>query len=135
MQHPATAYQALLDWAETEPDRIFLNQPFDGDVIRWSFREAADDARRLASALVGLGLQRGNKVALLAKNSAEWFLSDYAIMMAGLISVPIYPTASRKTIAHVMDHSEAKAIIIGKLDDPSAAEARPRAVCHPSTPE
>ena len=98
MQDPLTAYQALLNRAETAPERTFLNQPFDGEVIRWTFREAADDACRFASALLGLGLQRGDKVALLAKNSAEWFLTDYAMMMAGLVSVPIYPTAGSETI-------------------------------------
>ncbi len=86
MQGPLTAYQALLDRAQSEPDRTYLNQPFDGEVIRWTFREAADDASRIASALLALGLQRGDKVALLGKNSAEWFLSDYAIMMAGLVA-------------------------------------------------
>ena len=122
MQDPLTAYQALLNRAELEPDRIWLNQPHAGELFRWTFREAADDACRLASALLGLGLQHGDRVAILSKNTAEWLLSDYAIMMAGLVSVPIYPTASANTIAHVMQHSGAKAIIVGKLDDPSTPE-------------
>jgi len=122
MQEPLTAYQALLDHATRDPDRAFLNQPHHGKVVRWSFAEAALDARRFASGLRSLGLQKGDRVAILSKNSAEWLLSDYAIMTAGLISVPIYPTASADTVAHVMRHSEAKAIIIGKLDDPTVPQ-------------
>jgi long-subunit acyl-CoA synthetase (AMP-forming) len=97
-----TAHQALIDWAEKEPDRNFLNQPVDGIVRTFTWAESADASRRMANALLALGLTRGDKVAILAKNSAEWFLADIAIAMAGLISVPI---------------SEAKAVFVGKLDD------------------
>jgi long-subunit acyl-CoA synthetase (AMP-forming) len=62
----------------------------------------------------------GDKVAILAKNSAEWVLADLAIAMAGLVSVPIYPTASADTVAYIIGHSEAKAVFVGKLDEPDA---------------
>jgi long-subunit acyl-CoA synthetase (AMP-forming) len=54
-------------------------------------------------------------VAILAKNCAEWFIVDLAIIMAGLVSVPIYTTAAAGTIRYVMEHSEAKAVFLGKL--------------------
>ena len=111
-----TAHQALIDWSERTPDRVFLNQPVDGIVRSLTWSESADACRRIASALLGLGLSPGDKVAILAKNSAEWILADIAISMAGLISVPIYPTAGASTIAHVLQHSEAAAIFVGKLD-------------------
>jgi long-subunit acyl-CoA synthetase (AMP-forming) len=112
-----TAHQALIDWAEKEPDRNFLNQPVDGIVRTFTWAESADASRRMANALLALGLTRGDKVAILAKNSAEWFLADIAIAMAGLISVPIYPTAGADTVSHVVQHSDAKAVFVGKLDD------------------
>ncbi len=102
------------------PDRQFLLQPIDGVLHVTTYAQAVDQARRMATALLGLGLSSGDKVALLAKNSAEWVLADLAIAMAGLISVPIYPTANANTIAYIIGHSEAKAIIVGKLDDPDA---------------
>jgi len=77
--------------------------------------------RRLAAAFSNLGLVPGDRIALLSKNCAEWFISDFAIAMAGMVSVPIYPTAGRETIAHVVEHSDAKAIIVGKLDDSQMA--------------
>lgn len=111
-----TAHQALVNWAETKPDEVFLRQPVDGVVREFTWGESADIARRMASALLGLGLNPGDKVAILAKNSAEWILADVAISMAGLISVPIYATAGPDTITHVLQHSEARALFIGKLD-------------------
>ena len=113
-----TSYDALAERAKSTPDRTFLNQPFENDVLRWTFEQAANDVSRLANGLLGLGLQKGDSVALLSKNCAEWILADIAMTMAGLVSVPIYPTANSDTIAHVVRHSDAKAIIIGKLDDP-----------------
>lgn len=114
-----TAHQALVEWALKAPDRVFLNQPVNGELRTYTWAEAEDTCRRLANALSKqLGLKYGEKVAILAKNSAEWMLADMAIAMAGLVSVPIYPTASRNTISYIIEHSEASALFVGKLDDP-----------------
>ena len=114
-----TAHDAMLAWAEKMPEREFLYQPVDGELRTFTWQESADSARRMAAALQGLDLKRGDKVAILAKNSAEWMLADVAIAMAGMISVPIYPTASCDTIKYIVGHSEANAAFIGKLDDPA----------------
>ena len=56
-------------------------------------------------------------------------LADLAIAMAGLISVPIYPTANAETVAYVLEHSEAKLVFVGKLDKPDQlADAIPEAL-------
>ena len=103
------------------PDREFLLQPVDGELRIYTWREAEDASRRIAAALCTLGLSPGDKVAILAKNSAEWLLADLAIAMAGMISVPIYPTAGVETISYILQHSEANAVFVGKLDDPDVA--------------
>jgi len=121
MQEFLTAHQALVNWAEETPDRVFLHQPVDGELRTFTWRQSADSCRRMASALLGLGLKPGDKVAILAKNSAEWILADVAIAMAGMISVPIYPTAGADTIDYVIGHSEVDAIFLGKLGEPEIA--------------
>ncbi len=117
------AHHALLERARQMPDRLFLSQPVDGGLRDRSWKQVADEARRMASALSGIGLEPGDKVAILAKNSAEWVIADVAIAMAGMISVPVYPTAGADTIAYVLGHSEASAVFVGKLDDPATAIA------------
>ena len=116
-----TAHQALVNWAAKMPDRVFLHQPVDGTVRTTTWREAEDACRRMATGLGSIGLKPGDKVAILAKNSAEWILADIAIAMAGMISVPIYPTASAETVSYILEHSEASAVFVGKLDEPSVA--------------
>ncbi len=113
-----TAHQALVEWAEKTPDRVFLHQPVQGELRNITWREAENSSRCIANALLSLGLEKGDKVAILAKNSAEWILADIAIAMAGMISVPIYPTANANTITYILGQSEARAIFVGKLDEP-----------------
>jgi long-subunit acyl-CoA synthetase (AMP-forming) len=120
MKSVLAAHQALADWAAREADRVFMVQPVDGGQVTFTFSDALNQASRMASALLDLGLVPGDRVAILAKNSAEWVLADLAIAMAGLVSVPIYPTANAETVSYVLDHSEAKAVFVGKLDDPAA---------------
>ena len=117
-----TSADALTELAASAPDRAFLQQPLNGEVKTWSRAAALDNAQRLANGLRGLGLEPGDRVAILSKNCAEWVISDVGISMAGLVSVPIYPTAGGDTISYVLEHSGAKAIIIGRLDDPTSVE-------------
>ena len=121
MAETRTAADALAEWAKKTPERVFLTQPFEGEVREWTFSQAHDDAARFAAALLKLGLTRGDKVAILSKNCAEWLIADVAISMAGLVSVPIYPTAGADMIGYALKHSEARAVIVGRLDDPGPA--------------
>ena len=123
MADTQTAHAALTEWADKNPDRTFLTQPFGNEVRDWSFRQAHDDMSRLATALLSLGLAPGDRVAILSKNCAEWLIADMAIAMAGLVSVPIYPTAGTETIGYVLGHSDARVAIIGRLDDPDSVKA------------
>lgn len=114
----ALPLQQLAHWVTTTPDRVWLRQPVARHWHTLTWRQADDQARRLASALRALGCEPGDRVAILAKNCAEWVLSDLAIMLAGLVSVPLYPLQSAESIDYVLRHAGCKVIILGKLDDP-----------------
>ena len=86
--------QQFAHWLAVQPDAVWLRQPINGQWHDLTWRQVDDQARRLASALLALGCAPGDRVALLSKNCAEWFVSDLAIMMAGLVSVPLYPLQS-----------------------------------------
>src|SRR5262249_17396688 len=55
--------------------------------------------------------------ALLGKNSAHWIMADLAIWMAGHVSVPLYPTLNAETARYIFEHSEAKLLFVGKMDE------------------
>ncbi|HEV7554615.1 MAG TPA: AMP-binding protein, partial [Kofleriaceae bacterium] len=102
---------------EQRPDTVWLVQPMgDGSVREFTWKQAVDEAKRMAAHLVSLDLPRSSQIAIFAKNNAWWFLSDLAIWMAGHVSVPLYATLSADTIRTILEHSETRAILIGKLD-------------------
>ncbi|MWV13040.1 AMP-binding protein [Pseudomonas sp. R-28-1W-6] len=110
--------QRFNHWLVAQPERVWLRQPVDGQWHDFTWRQVDEQARRLASALLALGCVAGDRVALLAKNCAEWFISDLAIQHAGLVSVPLYPLQAPEQIAYVLEHAGCKVILVGKLDDP-----------------
>ena len=122
----ATAYKTPLDmlyqWEKTEANRVYLRQPVDGQWTEYTWAQFADQVRRMASALKGLGIEKGDRVAIMSKNCAHWFMADMAIMMVGGVSVPIYQNQQGEITNYVLTHSETKAVFIGKLDDTKALE-------------
>lgn len=117
-----TPLEMLYQWNEQVPNRIFLRQPVNGQYKTYTWSQVDDQVRRLASALLAQGLSKGDRVAILSKNCAEWFITDYAIQLAGLISVPLYPIQTPDALEYVLTHSDSKVIIIGKLDGATAME-------------
>ncbi len=108
---------------QQKPDANYLHQPVDGELKSFTWSEVDQQARSIASALLKLDVATGDRIGILSKNCAEWFIADLAIMMAGLISVPIYHTANRDTISYILEDSDCKAVFVGKLDGMQEAEA------------
>ena len=117
-----TPLQNLQRNISRQPHKIFLHQPVNRQWQEYSWAEVDHQARCIASALKSQGFEVGTKVGILSKNCAHWLIADLAIMMAGMISVPIYPTAERSNISHIIKHADIKAIFIGKLDNPDEAQ-------------
>ncbi|MBD1576128.1 AMP-binding protein [Vibrio sp. S11_S32] len=113
-------HEKVLEWAQQRPNEIYLSQPIDRKMKTFTYFEVVDQALSLVTALQGLGFQPRDKIALISKNCAEWFICDLALMLGDYVSVPIFPTAGGETIEHCLTHSEAKAVIVGKLDDNQA---------------
>ena len=119
----ALPHERMLKWAEERPDDIFLRQIINRQFTDFTYAEVVDKALRLVSALRAQGLMPGDKVGLISKNCAEWYICDLAMMLGSYISVPVFPTAGADTIEHCLTHSEAKLVFIGKLDDNRAINA------------
>ena len=111
------ALQRLYHWEREAPGRVVLTQPQGGGALRdFTWGEVIGEVRRMAAYLRSLGYPPGSRIALLSKNCAHWLLADYAIWMAGHVSVPLYPTLAVTTIRHILEHSEARLLFVGKLD-------------------
>ncbi|MBV8667260.1 MAG: AMP-binding protein [Burkholderiaceae bacterium] len=129
----------IYDHEATHPDAIYLTQPTGGgQVIDYTWRQVLDQARRMATHLRDRGLGNGDRVAILSKNCAHFFMAELAVWMAGCTTVAIFPTERAETVQFVLEHSEAKLLFVGKLDTweqqrPGVAAGMPR-IAFPLSP-
>ena len=77
-----------------------------------SWEEAARLVAALAASLRRIGLEPGDRVALVSENRPEWLIADLAIMAAGCVSVPTYTTNTTRDHAHILGNSGARAVIV-----------------------
>src|SRR5688572_3222879 len=104
-------------WEKKAPTRVYLKQPVDGVWQTWTWREVAQEVRQLAAAIRALDLPLNSHVALLSKNCAHWIICDLAIMMAGHVSIPLYPNLQQQNIKEILEQSESVVLFVGKLDN------------------
>lgn len=115
-----TPLDALEHWEGKTPASVYLTQPLpDGNVIDYTWAQVADEARRGAAYITSLGLPPRSCVALIGRNSAHWIIADLAIWMAGHVTVPLYPTLNADTARYILEHSDARLVVLGRLDGKS----------------
>jgi long-subunit acyl-CoA synthetase (AMP-forming) len=105
-------------WEATKPDSLYMTQPIgNGRVVEYTWGRAVGEARRMAAYLKSLNLPEKSRIGLISKNCAQWIMTDWAIWMAGHISVPLYPTLNADTVNYIIGHAECEVLFVGKLDD------------------
>src|SRR5436190_11942929 len=97
--------------AERFGDRAAVRYKRDGEWRDVSFAEMGEIVSEIARGLIDLGLQPGERVALLCTTRPEWTFADFAITSAGGVVVPIYPTNSPEECQWVAGNSEARFIV------------------------
>jgi long-chain acyl-CoA synthetase len=95
-------------------ERPFLWAKIGGRYRSISWAEAAEAVDRLARGLTALGIEAGDRVALVSENRPEWVIADLAIMSAGAITVPAYTTNTVDDHRHILGNSGARAVIVSK---------------------
>ncbi len=103
-------------WEKELADQPFLRQPFGDTWEEYSWGEVGQMARKLATGLQSLGLKPKAHIGLVSKNCREWIIADIAIIMAGYVSVPFFPTLTSKQINQVLRLGDVDALFVGKLE-------------------
>ncbi|HLY10212.1 MAG TPA: long-chain fatty acid--CoA ligase [Planctomycetota bacterium] len=99
------------------PDRFLRKQ--DGAYRPVSSQEFGRQVRACAGALAGLGLTKGDRVAILSYNRIEWAVADFACQLLGIVDVPIYSTLPPDQCAFILKDSGAKAAFVEDADQAS----------------
>jgi fatty-acyl-CoA synthase len=98
------------DIAEEYPDNdaiVSLNQG-----IRYTYRELAQAVDRAAKGFIGLGLKKGDRLAIWATNIAEWIITQFASAKAGIILVNINPAYRTHELEYALRQSEAQCLLL-----------------------
>src|SRR6185312_9889865 len=77
-----------------------------------SYTEVGEIVQGLSLGLMDLGIEKGDKVAILANTRPEWTYFDFAALTAGATVVPIYQTNSPDECQYVLENSDAKAVVV-----------------------
>jgi long-chain acyl-CoA synthetase len=106
---PHTLSQMLLDSAAAH-DGVALEYRRAGRLISISYPELGARATEIARGLIALGIERGDRICILAATSADWTLADYGALCAGAVVAPIYHTNSPQECAYVLRHCGARLV-------------------------
>lgn len=96
------------------PDAMAYRQ-YDVASQKWtqtSWREMANEIARWQAAFIKDGLQAGDKVAVMLRNSREWVVFDQAALGLGLVTVPLYVDDRADNVAYIINHAEVKLLFV-----------------------
>lgn len=120
MADSKTVLDHFLDNVERFGDNVWMTQPMGGgnaNVKTFTFNETLAEAKKIAGYIDSLGLPPKSQIAICSKNCAWWVIADLGIWISGHVSVPVFPTLTAETTKYTLDHSEAKVVFVGKLDE------------------
>ncbi len=121
--NPPSIIDSFCGFEQTKSQSLFLSEPVNQVYQNFTWQSAGEEIRKMVSAIHAMGIQEGDKIAILSKNCAYWIMADLAIMMAGCVSVPLYPNISPNSLNELLLHSDSKLIFLGKLDQPEKMQA------------
>jgi long-chain acyl-CoA synthetase len=78
----------------------------------YTYADLATNAREFSLGIRSLGIERGDRVAILSENRPEWAFADVGILAAGAVTVPVYPTLPAAQVQHILADSGAKAVVV-----------------------
>ena len=104
---PTLFWARVQEWA----DRVAMREKVFGIWRSISWKQYGENARHVALGLISLGLEKGDRVAIISENNPEWLYSDMGILAAGGVTVGIYTTDSVTQVEYIVKHSGSKFFI------------------------
>ena len=102
----------FLSQSQLHSEKPYLWKKSNDQFVSLSWKQVRQQVEAIAKGLINLGILSGDRVIILSENRPEWQVADLAIMAIGAISVPAYTTSTTSDYEHIINHSEARCIII-----------------------
>jgi len=109
-------FDLLYQFHSKYPKSDCLVKKENGKWIPYSTKDFIDYSENLAYGLLALGVQREDKIAILANNRPEWNFADMGIQMSGCILIPVYPTVSEKDLEFILNDAQVKYVFVSAED-------------------
>ena len=87
------------------PKEEFISGKNNGTWIKYSTQQFSDTVDNLSKGLIGLGMAKGSKIAVMSHNRPEWNITDFAITQFGGFQVPLYPTLAEHDIKFIIENA------------------------------
>lgn len=97
---------------EKFPKKDALAAKINGEWVPTSTDSYIEQVNQLSRALIDMGIQPGDKIALVSNNRPEWCIADLGILQIGAVDVPVYPTISEDDYRYIFNHAEVKLCIV-----------------------
>ena len=95
-----------------EPDQVIAATRSGTNFVDVTAAEFLARVRSLAKGLIGSGVARGDRVAIMSHTRLEWLLVDYAIMAVGATTVPVYETSAAEQVAWILADSDVVLVVV-----------------------
>ncbi|MEY4473031.1 MAG: hypothetical protein RL671_1335 [Pseudomonadota bacterium] len=96
-------------WGNDRPGMMAL----EGDDLSLTYGKLEDATARIASALLGMGIKKGDRIAWFGKNATTYFTLFFGAARAGIVMVPIGWRLAEPEAAFILDNAEAKVLFLG----------------------
>ncbi len=116
MKTPDTLPELVAQWAEQEPERVWLRDLHEEGSHDYSWAQAQQQISAMA-AMLEQRVGHGEKMVLLSRNRAHWVMADLAIIASGNVTVSMFTTLPGSTADYIFQLTEAKVIFVGETSN------------------
>ena len=117
MSQPITRVFDLLDQSLAKHNKsdVFASK-INGDWQRISAKDFIDSVTQLSLGFFKMGVEKGDKIAVISESRPEWNIVDFAVQQVGAIGVPLYPNITVDDYRYIFNDANIKLIFVGDVD-------------------
>lgn len=114
MEEKSTVSEVLLHLETAYQNPKALNEFINGNWVSVSTQEMLQQIKEIAMGLYAIGVEKGQRIAILAFPSPRWTMVDLSIIVAGAVSVPIFPNIAEESLVFEIEQTDARLVFLGE---------------------
>jgi long-chain acyl-CoA synthetase len=116
MTEPKRLFDLIPYQIENFPQQNCLSDKKDGKWISFSIESVKSIVDKFSLGLLKMGINPGEKLAIISPNRTEWNFVDFGLLQIGCIDIPVYPNISLSEYEYILNNAEAKIVFVANED-------------------